>query len=438
LADKNHYFNRKLETLDQKEIQDLQLRRFRQTVNLAFGSTMYRRAFKQLKRGPDDIRTIEDLRKMHFFTTKDDLRAAYPLGASAVQRQEIVEMHATSGTTGTPVVGLHTSKDLEDWGDIAARCLAMSGLAKDDVFQITPSLGMFSGGFGFYHGARKVGCTIVPASAGLSQRQIRFMVDFKTTMFAAIVSYALRLAEVALEEGIDLKTQTAVRKGIFGSEIWTRETKSRIANLWDLEPYDIYGFTELYGPGVGGDCRLHDGLHIWQDHFLVEVIDPNTGDPVGPEEKGELVFTTLTKEAMPLLRFRSRDISFLIDSLSCDCGRTHRRYKEIIGRSDDMVKVSGVNFWPSSLESILLREDSLSHEYKITISRTKEGLDRVMVEVESKDPIEEIKNAQLSERLAREIRNTTLFSPEIRVVSPGSLPRSELGKKQKIFDERSP
>jgi phenylacetate-CoA ligase len=431
------YFNRKFETLDPRDLRDLQERRFRETIHASSQSPLYAQAFAKMGFRPDDIRTIDDLRKKRFFTTKEDLRLGFPFGALAIDRNKVAEIHATSGTTGTPTLGLHSSKDLDDWGEISARSLVMAGCTKDDIFQITPSLGMFSGGYGFYHGARKVGCTIVPASAGFSRRQIQYMMELNTTMFSAIVSYAFRLAEVAKEEGIDVRKETRVRKGIFGSEIWTRETKRRIANLWDLDPFDIYGFTELYGPGVGNDCKYHDGIHIWQDYFLVEVVDPKTGEPVGAEEEGELVFTTLAKEAMPLIRYRSRDLSFLFDSQTCDCGRTHRRYKEIRGRTDDMIKVSGVNFWPSEIETILLGEPDLGHEYKITISR-KESLDRMAIEVESKERIQDLSKINLlTRKLADDIRNVTMLSPEIRIVEPNSLPRVEVGKAKRVYDERS-
>lgn len=418
-------------------MRQIQKRRFNQTLELAYNnSPFYRKAFDQAGITPGVIKDIEDLQKTGFFTTKEDLRAAYPFGMLAIPRDRVVEMHASSGTTGTPTLGLHTSKDLDDWGEISARSLVMSGLEQKDIFQITPSLGMFSGGFGFYHGARKVGATIVPAGAGFSKRQIQFMIDFGTTMFSAIVSYAFRLSEVAHEMGIDPAKDTNVRKGIFGSEIWTKQLKQRISRIWDLEPYDVYGLTELYGPGVGNDCRIHDGLHIWEDYFLVEVIDPKTGDPVGHEEEGELVFTTLTKEAMPLIRYRSRDISKLYASNSCECGRTHRRYEQIKARSDDMLKVSGVNFWPSEVESVLLKEYEVGPEYRIRISRIN-AMDRMSIEVESREHIENQKlRESIAKKLSAELQNVLLFSPEIAIVDPNSLPRIEVGKMIRVFDER--
>ncbi len=433
----DNFFNKKLETLSLSEIQNLQKKRLRRTLRFAYeNSPFYANVLRNAGLDPAEIRSIEQLQKAKFFTTKEDLRENYPYGMLAIPRERIAEMHATSGTTGTPTLGFHSEFDLQSWAEISARSLTMAKLTKEDVFQITPSIGMFSGGFGFYHGARKIGCAIVPASAGFSKRQIQFMVDFKTSMFSAIVSYAFRLAEVAKEMGIDPAKGTRVRKGIFGSEIWTKETKKRIAQIWDLEPYDVYGFTELYGPGMGNDCRIHDGIHIWQDFFLVEVVNSRTGEPVGVEEEGELVFTTLTKEAMPLIRYRSRDISKMLDSPSCECGRTHRRYSEIKGRTDDMIKVSGISFWPSQVETILLRNLELGPEYRIQISKAN-SIDRMSIVVESKDKIgDETTRMRMSEKLAFDLHEALLFTPNVTIVDPNSFPRIEGGKTKRVFDER--
>jgi len=430
------YFNEKLERLPRADLAELKTRRLRDTVLGAFrNSEIYVRMAKERRLVPEDIRSIEDLRKARVFTSKDDLRGVYPYGALSVPRNRVVEMHGSSGTTGVPVMGLHTDKDLEDWGEMSARSLKMAGMTRDDVFQITPSLGMFSGGFGFYHGARKIGCTIVPSSAGLSRRQIQFMLDLGTTMFSAIVSYAFRLAEVAKDMGVDPRTQTKVRKGIFGSEIWTKGVKRKLADLWDLDPYDVYGFSEMYGPGMGSDCFTHEGFHIWEDFFLVEVVDSNSGEPIGPEEEGELVVTSLTKEAMPLIRYRTRDISKLIDTRTCDCGRTHNKYSEIIGRTDDMVKISGVNFWPSEVESVILEREDVGTEYRITIHR-ENYLDRVKIEVESSGRLDESAKGKLAGELATSLKNVLLFDPTVAVVDPGTLPRVEVGKAQRMVDER--
>ncbi|HEV2138200.1 MAG TPA: phenylacetate--CoA ligase [Nitrososphaerales archaeon] len=434
---RDRYFNTKMEMMPRKELVSLQEKRFRAAIKYAReNSVFYKRAFRRLGIGPEDVRSIADLQKRGFFTTKDDMRKTFPYGLLAVPREQVVEVHSSSGTTGTPVLGLHTEKDLEDWGEISARCLTMAGITKKDVFQITPGFGMFSGGFGFYHGARTVGCTIVPAAAGFSKRQIQFMLDFGTTMFSSIVSYAFRLAQVAEEMGVDLPKQTKVRKGIFGSEIWTKESKRKLSKLWDMDPYDVYGFAEMYGPGMGNDCRMHDGLHLWQDFFLVEVVDPKTGEPLGPEEEGELVITTLRKNANPLIRYRCRDVSFLYDSSTCDCGRTHQKYKEIVGRTDDMVKISGVNFWPSEVESVLLRTEMVGAEYRIRLSKVNFE-DKVKIEVESASKMGDKESKdKLSRELASELHNTLLFTPEVEILDPGTLPRVEVGKAQRMLDER--
>jgi phenylacetate-CoA ligase len=424
--------------LPKAELHELQARKLRGIIHYVYDcSPFYRKAMDRSGLKPDQLGGISDLQKIKFFTTKDDLRVNYPYGMLAVSRDKVVEMHATSGTTGTPALGLHSAQDLEQWGEVAARSLMMSGLKQKDVFQITPSLGMFSGGFGFYHGARKIGCTIVPSSAGFSKRQIDFMRNFGTTMLSAIVSYAFRLAEVAAEMGVDLKKDTKVRKGSFGSEIWTREMKRKLSDLWDMEPYDIYGSTELCGPGVGNDCFVHDGLHMWEDHFVTEVVDPKTGEVLGPEEEGELVFTTLSREAMPLIRYRSRDISKLFDQRTCECGRTHQKYSEIRARADDMLKLSGVNFWPSEVETILLRRSDLGTEYQIHVTRVN-SMDAMAITIETKDAaINPERKEMLARSLEKELHDVLLFSPKVLIVEPNSLPREEIGKTRRVFDERS-
>jgi phenylacetate-CoA ligase len=432
------FHNEKLECLPRTELLELQERRLRELVHYVYNnSPFYRKALDAAGLKPESVRGISDLQKARIFTTKNDLRNNYPFGLLSVPRDRVVEMHATSGTTGTPTLGLHSSQDLEAWGEISARSLVMSGLEKDDVFQITPSLGMFSGGFGFYHGARRVGCTIVPSGAGFSKRQVEFMIQFGTTMFSAIVSYGFRLAEVASEMGVDPRKNTKVRKGVFGSEIWTREMKKKLSNLWDLDPYDIYGSTELCGPGVGNDCYLHNGLHMWQDHFIVEVVDTKTGEVLEPEEEGELVFTTIAREAMPLIRYRSGDISFMMDQARCDCGRTHQKYSEIKGRTDDMLKISGVNFWPSEVETILLRHGDLGSEYQIRVDRVN-SIDSMTVTVEAMDSgLDHEMKELLGKRLETQLKDVLLFTPKVLIVDPNSLPRVEVGKTKRVYDDRA-
>ncbi|MEM2766591.1 MAG: phenylacetate--CoA ligase, partial [Candidatus Caldarchaeum sp.] len=409
--------------------------RLRWTVKHVYeNNAFYRKKFDEAGVKPEDVKTAADLRKLPF-TTKDELRSLYPYGLLAVPRTELLEVHATSGTTGVPTLGFYTKNDIEVWGEVSARSLVMSGLTKSDILQITPSFGMFTGGFGFFYGARKVGAMIIPTGAGFSKRQIQYMLDFGTTMVCAVVSYILRLTETAYEMGVDPARETKVRKGVFGSEMWTAEMKRRIADAWDMDVYDIYGFTELCGPGVANDCYVHDGLHLWEDHFYVEVIDPKTEEPVEPEEKGELVFTTLTKEASPVVRYRCRDISYLYDSVSCDCGRTHRRLGFISGRVDDMIKVAGVAVWPSAVENVLLKHPELGMEYQIIVTRVG-GLDRLKVVAELGKDSKHVNINKLKKKLEDDFRETLMTSVEVELAEPMSLPRQEVGKAKRVFDQR--
>ncbi|MEM1955382.1 MAG: phenylacetate--CoA ligase [Candidatus Caldarchaeum sp.] len=430
------FFSRQLETMPRREIEALRDQRLRWTVKHAYENNLfYRRRLDSAGVSPDDVKTASDLRKLPF-TTKDDLRSLYPYGILAVPRTEILEVHATSGTTGVPTLGFYTQNDIDVWGEVAARSLTMSGLTKKDILQITPSFGMFTGGFGFYYGARRVGAMVVPTGAGFSRRQIQYMIDFGTTMVCAVVSYALRLTETALEMGVDPRRDTQVRKGVFGSEMWTKEMKKRVAEAWDMDVYDIYGFTELCGPGVANDCHLHDGLHLWEDHFYAEVVDPKTGESVEPEERGELVFTTLTKEASPVLRYRCRDISYLYDSTSCDCGRTHRRIGYISGRVDDMIKVSGVSIWPSAVETVLLKYPELGVEYQIIVSR-EDGRDRVRVVAELSRDVKQADLNRLRRKLEEDLHETLMTGVEVELVEPMTLQRQEVGKAKRVLDMRS-
>ncbi|MEM3386432.1 MAG: phenylacetate--CoA ligase [Nitrososphaerales archaeon] len=425
------------EKMRRTELREIQLKRLKEVVHRVYECVpFYYSKMKELNVSPDDIRSIEDVRKLPF-TTKNDLRNNYPFKLSAVPLSEIVEIHASSGTTGTPTLGYYTENDLKNWGDLVGRAFKMAGVGKSDVVQITASLGMFSGGFAFYHGARRVGATIVPASAGYSRRQLQYMIDFGTTTVCAITSYMLRLAEIAKEMNIDPISNTSVRKGLLGSEAWSQQMWKRVCETWNMDAYDAYGLTELNGgPGVAADCQFHDGLHVWEDHYIVEVVDPNSGEHCELEEKGELVFTTLCKEAMPLLRYRTRDVSFLYASENCDCGRTLRRIGRIQGRTDDMIKVSGVNFWPSLIEEALLKHPEVGPEYQIIVDRVSE-VDRLTIYIETKTIInEEEKKKVLSQTLRDELRELLLFTPNIEVVDPGQLPRVEVGKAKRVIDKR--
>ena len=429
-----HMFNPKAETMKREEIEKLQLRRLKQTVKYVYERIPFlRERFLGMGLRPDDIRKLEDARKLPFMD-KDDLRQNYPFGLSAVPLREVVEIHASSGTTGTPTVELYTLGDIDVWGECMARCEVMSGLTKDDVFQITPGFGMFVGGFGMYYGARKIGATIVPTGAGFSERQIQFAKDFGTTMLGSIVTYTFRLAEVAKKLSIDPIKDLKIRKMIVGAEQWSLETKNRIRQIWNADVYDVYGLTEMQGNGTANDCYIHDGMHNWDDHFLLEIIDPKTGDPVDPEEKGEIVMTTLTKEALPKIRYRTRDVSFLYDTFECDCGRTHSRIGWITARTDDMVKVSGVNIWPTMVETFLMKQDLVGMEYQIIVDRVNYK-DRIRIVVESKDFVESSRKQELAKKLASGMATIMVQTPEVEVVDPGTLPR-EPGKAKRMLDIR--
>ncbi|MEM4514084.1 MAG: phenylacetate--CoA ligase, partial [Ignisphaera sp.] len=342
-------WNPSLESASRKDLEEIQVKRLREQIYRVYNNTSYyHRKMKEVGLKPEDIKSLEDVKKLPF-TTKDDLRENHPFGYLVVDYSNIVEVHGTSGTTGESIFMYYTAKDIENWGEVMARSLAAAGLTKNDIIQITPSFSLFTGGFGFFYGARKIGACIVPTGPGFSKRQVYVMMKLGTTMLAGIANYALRLAEVAFELGIDPAKDTKVRKGVFGAEMWSNALRKKIEKIWDMETFDIYGMAELYGPGTAIDCEYHEGLHVWEDHYFVEVVDPKTGELLEPEEKGELVVTTLTKDAVPLIRYRTRDITRIIDIKTCECGRTHKKIDRIQGRTDDMFIINGVNIWPSAI-----------------------------------------------------------------------------------------
>ncbi len=429
-------WNPSVECMPRQELEKLKLERLKAVVKRMYEeSKYYREKMKQAGVTPDDVKTLDDLRKLPL-TTKQDLRNLYPYGALLTSLSEVVEIHASSGTTGKPTVAPYTARDIENWSEIMARCLASGGLTKNDVLHICFNYHMFTGGLGFHYGALKIGAAIIPAGGGYTQRQVMMIKDFGATMLACVPNYALRLAEVAMEMGIDPARDTKVRKGMFGAEMWSEELRRRIEKIWDMEAYDIYGMSELYGPGVAVECPMHNGLHVWEDYYIVEVIDPKTGEPVEPEEKGELVFTTLTKEGMPLVRYRTGDVSRILDVKGCDCGRTHVRIDRIQGRVDDMFIVNGVNVWPSAVEQVLLREPLVAPFYQIILDR--EGtMDKMIVVVEAAKKLTDEEKEALAKKLQYDLRENILVTPKVEVVDPGTLPRIEGGKAKRVIDRRS-
>ena len=373
------YFNKKMETLPRKKLQELQLQNLRKTVHSCSDNIpFYKKRFKEQGISPDDIKTLDDIRKLPF-TTKNDLRDNAPFGMLTTSLDNCVELHASSGTTGIPITACYTPHDIDVWSEVMARCQSMSGLTKKDVFQNPIPYGTFTGAFGFHYGAQKIGALVIPSGKGQSERQIKLMEYYKTTFISSVASYVVRLAQIAHDLGVDPQNLN-VRNGLFGAEMFTSGLKQRIMDTWNMDVHDIYGLTEMCGPGVSTDCDQHNGLHLWEDHFFVEFIDPKTLEPVESEEEGEIVLTTLTKEAMPLLRYRTRDIAKQYDATICECGRSHIKHSPIKGRSDDMIIIRGTNIYPGQIESALMNNPLIGGNWRMVLT-TENNIDQLIVEV---------------------------------------------------------
>ena len=426
-------YNKKMETLPRKKIEELQLQRLRKTVNLVYENVPhYKKTIKEMGITPSDIKTLKDIRKLPF-TTKDDLRKNAPFGLMATSLDNCIELHASSGTTGIPVTACYTPNDIEVWSEVMARCLSMSGLTKKDVFQNPIPYGTFTGAFGFHYGAQKVGAMVIPSGKGQSERQIKLMDYYGTTFMSGVASYAVRLGQVALDIGMNPK-KLKVKNGLFGAEMFTKGLKNRIIETWEMDVHDIYGLTEMCGPGVSTDCDSHDGLHLWQDHFIIEIVDPITLEPVDVEEEGEVVLTTITKEGMPLIRYRTRDIAKLYDQEVCECGRTHVRHSTIKGRSDDMIIIRGTNIYPGQIESVLMKNDYVGGNWRMVLT-TENDIDMLTVEVETKDVLSQIETEKLTKNLKKEIQAVIVFTPKIDVLPPNSIPETGL-KAKRVIDQR--
>lgn len=415
-----------LESLDQRELAALQLARLQQTIERVRANNP---AYAERARGPDTIRSLDDLRQFGFLT-KDDLRQAYPFALTCAPRHSFVRIQTSSGTTGTPVLNAYTAPDVMQWAEVMARCLAAAGVTADDVIQIMPSFGLFNGGFGFHFGASAVGAMIVPIGAGRTQLQLRLMKEMGTTAIGAIASYPLRLMEVARDEGFDFRRDTQLRVGILGAEIWSDELRARIEAGMGIRSFDIIGMTETGGVGMGIDCEARRGIHIWQDHYLIEIIDPATGEALPDGERGEMVITTLTREGLPLIRYRTGDLNTILSRERCACGRTHLRVDRLTGRMDDMVKVKGVNFYPRQVEALLLREEGVGTDYQIILTRV-EGKDECHIVVEVQRGYED-----LAEKLSHGIYENLGFHAEVQCVPLGTIERP-LGKALRLIDRRA-
>ncbi|MCZ3364814.1 MULTISPECIES: phenylacetate--CoA ligase family protein [Methanobacterium] len=428
-------WNEKAECMSENDKETLQLERLQMAVKRAYESVpYYKKRFDELGVKPEDIKTLKDIEKLPF-TTKDDLRDAYPFGMFAVPRKEIVEVHTSSGTTGKPTVSGYTRGDLEIWGEVMARGLCMFGVTDDDIIQNTHGYGLFTGGFGVHYGAQKMGATVIPISTGQTKRQIEIMQDFGTSVMIFTPSYGLYLAEEIEEEGIDTKTIGLKAIG-FGAEMWTEEMRQEIQKRFNAPAYNIYGLTEVIGPGVGLECGERDGLHISEDHFYPEIIDSETHDVLPDGEKGELVLTTLTREGTPLIRFRTKDVTKLTRG-KCGCGRTLVKMDRVTGRTDDMMKIRGVSVFPSQIEKALLRIDEVEPHYQIIVTRPH-LMDEVEVQVEASESLfsDEIKElVGIREKIEDYIHSEIGLRVKVTLVEPKTLPRSE-GKAVRVIDKR--
>ncbi len=434
MDDKSPYLHPQYETMSREQIEALQLERLQATVKHCMNSTFYKKRFEEAGLKPEDIKTLDDLRKIPF-TTKQDLRETYPFGMASVPLRKCVRLHSSSGTTGNPTVILHTQKDIDEWANAVARCLWMVGLRPDDVFQNSSGYGMFTGGLGFQYGAERLGALTIPAAAGNSLRQIKFIKDFGTTAIHAVPSYVTRLNEVMQSEGVDPRRDTKLKVLAIGAEPHSEEQRKRIENMLGVKAYNSFGMSEMCGPGVGFECKEQNGLHFWEDYYIVEIVDPVTLEPVPDGEIGELVLTTLNREAMPLLRYRTRDLTRVLGR-TCPCGRNHVRLDRMRGRSDDMIVLRGVNIFPIQIEKILMQFKELASNYLITLT-TDEDNDNMTVEVELEelftDDYQRLLN--LEKEIKRRLKDEILLTPHVKLVPKGTLPVSE-GKAVRVVDKR--
>ena len=429
-------FDRAVEVMSRRDLEALQLKRLKQTLRRAYENVAhFKRKFDEAGIKPDDLATLSDLARFPF-TKKTDLRDNYPFGMFACPREDVLRVHASSGTTGKPTVVGYTRADLDLWADLMARSLACAGARPGDILHNAYGYGLFTGGLGFHTGAERLGCTVVPISGGATERQVTLLKDFGARILCCTPSYALNIAEIAERMGADLR-KLPVRYGVFGAEPWSDAMRRDLEARIGLKAIDIYGLSEIIGPGVACECHVEqNGLHGWEDHFLFEVIDPKTLEPLPPGEPGELVITTLTKEALPMIRYRTRDITRLSDE-PCACGRTHRRIMRITGRDDDMVIIRGVNVYPSQVEAVLVGFPGIAPHYQLVLTRHG-ALDEMTVEVEMlpTGPTDEAARSRKAAEVSRHIKSLIGVSCDVTVKAPGEVPRSE-GKAVRVKDFRN-
>lgn len=430
-------WNKEIECASHESRRKLQLERLQKTVERVYARVpFYRNKLEGAGVTPDTIASLKDIAKIPF-TTKDELRQTYPYGLLACDRSELVEIHTSSGTTGTPVVGAYTEADIDMWSDVMARTLSMAGCTKDDTVQNGYGYGLFTGGLGVHYGARRIGANILPISSGNTRRQLKVMRDFGATLLTCTPSYSLFLAEAAHEEGIDFR-ELALKAGCFGAEPWSENMRVEIESKLGISAHDIYGLTELIGPGVAAECEHKNGQHFNEDCFYPEIIDPRTGEVLPDGEKGELVITALRREGTPLLRYRTRDITYLMRD-TCACGRTSVRIHRLLGRTDDMMIIRGVNCFPSQIENVLMRIEGTQPHYQIVIDRGATHLDEIEIQVEVEEAVfSDVTRAmeQLRQRIRNELKSELGIMANIKLVEPRTIARSE-GKAQRIIDRRT-
>ena len=417
-------FQPELEALDRERLAALQLERMRATLGRVLRNPAWAKRLGSVR--PEDLRTVDDWTRLPFLA-KDELRDAYPFALACGEGYR--RIHMSSGTTGNPILNPYTAADVAQWGEVMARCYTAAGVTREDVIQITPSFGLFTGGFGFHYGAERIGALVVPVGAGRTSLQLKLMRDLRATVLAAIATYPLRLLEVAREEGFDLGT-LALRVGIFGSEMWSDELRARIERELRLRSFDIIGMTETGGPGLGIDCEARDGIHVWEDHYAVEIVDPAGGAPRADGVEGELVVSTLTREGLPLVRYRTHDLTRVVSRARCPCGRTSLRLDRLRGRTDDMVIFKGVNFYPRQVERLVLRHAGVGPEYQVVLDADAGG-ERMTVLVESEpgcDP-------SIAARIRRDLHDALALSPDVQLCPLGSLERPP-GKAVRVVDRR--
>lgn len=431
----NQYWDDEVESLSRSELEALQLQRLRQTLQRVSTSRLYQRKYAEAGVTAETLTSLEAIRKLPF-TTKQDLREHYPYGLLCVPRDRLVRLHVSSGTTGQSIAVLYTRADLEEWANLLARCMFMTGARPGDTFQNLSGYGLFTGGLGFQYGAERLGLLTIPSGSGNSKRQIQLMKDFSTSVIHIIPSYALRLMDVMMELGVDPKRDLQLRLAYLGAEPYSEEVRRRVEEFYGIKVFNSYGLSEMNGPGVAFECVHQAGMHVWEDAYFVEIVNPDTLEPVPDGVFGELVLTSLKREGMPVIRYRTRDITRIIPG-ACPCGRAHKRMDRIQGRSDDMFIIKGVNIFPMQVEQVLMNIPEVGNNYMIVLER-EHNVDDMVVRVEMTDKIfvEDMRHLQrLQQKITHDLKSELQITPRVELVEPNGLPRSE-GKAKRLIDQR--